>query len=136
MFAAVEATVIKKWPNMKILRSEMTIISSRSFPVSLNIIRLIWRTVFVVMITVLAIIMPFFNDVMGFLGAFGFWPLTVYFPIEMYITQKKITWSSPKAMMLRILSFLCLLVSLAAAIGSVQGVVVSLGKYKPFHTMS
>lgn len=28
-----------------------------------------------------AIILPFFNDLVGFIGAIGFWPLTVYFPI-------------------------------------------------------
>ncbi|KAH0448232.1 hypothetical protein IEQ34_022032 [Dendrobium chrysotoxum] len=136
VFAVIEKTVIKKWQNIKILSSEMTLINATSFSVTLNITRLIWRTVFVVIITSLTIIMPFFIDVMGFLGAFAFCPLTVYFPIEMYISQKKIAWSSPKGIMLRILSFLCLLVSLAAAIGSIQGVVVSLCRYKPFHTMS
>ncbi|XP_020587748.1 amino acid permease 8-like [Phalaenopsis equestris] len=136
LFAVVEDTVIKKWPNMKMLSSEVTLVNVRSFSVSVNIIRLIWRTIFVVIITMLAIIMPFFNDIMGFLGAFAFWPLTVYFPIEMYISQKKIRWGSGKGMMLRILSFLCLLISVAAAIGSIQGVVVSLCTYEPFHTMS
>ncbi|KAI0487904.1 hypothetical protein KFK09_027727 [Dendrobium nobile] len=136
VFAVMEKTVIKKWQNIKILSSEMTLTNATSFPVTLNITRLIWRTVFVVIITSLAIIMPFFIDVMGFLGAFAFWPLTVYFPIEMYISQKKIAGSSRKGIMVRLLSFLCLLVSLAAAIGSIQGVVVSLGRYKPFHTMS
>ena len=28
-----------------------------------------------------AIILPFFNDLIGFIGAIGFWPLTVYFPV-------------------------------------------------------
>ncbi|KAE8637426.1 hypothetical protein CSA_021612 [Cucumis sativus] len=32
---------------------------------------------------------PFFNDIVGLLGALGFWPLTVYLPVEMYIAQKK-----------------------------------------------
>eukprot|EP00494_Astrolonche_serrata_P011647 UN11736 len=40
--------------------------------------------------TLLAILMPFFNDILGFLGAIGFWPLTVYFPVEMYVRQRGI----------------------------------------------
>ena len=42
------------------------------------------------MTTLISMLLPFFNDVVGILGAFGFWPLTVFFPIEMYISQKKI----------------------------------------------
>ncbi|PKU59611.1 amino acid permease 3 [Dendrobium catenatum] len=136
VFAIVEDLVNQKWPNWKILTKEVTVISWRSFPIKINLFRLIWRTAFVVISTVLAILMPFFNDIMGFLGAVGFWPLTVYFPIEMYLRQAKIAMLSPKGVMLQILSFLCLLVSIAAAIGSVEGVIISLGKYKPFHAKS
>lgn len=32
--------------------------------------------------------LSFFNEVLALLGALGFWPLKVYFPIEMYIAQK------------------------------------------------
>ncbi|MQI27723.1 hypothetical protein EI009_25840, partial [Escherichia coli] len=28
----------------------------------------------------LAMVLPFFNDIVGLIGAIGFWPLTVYFP--------------------------------------------------------
>ncbi|KAK4477769.1 hypothetical protein RD792_017031 [Penstemon davidsonii] len=50
----------------------------------------VWRSAFVVLTTIISMLLPFFNDVVGILGAFGFWPLTVYFPVEMYIAQKKI----------------------------------------------
>ena len=40
-----------------------------------------------VMVTVLAMAMPFFNEMLALLGAIGFWPLGVYFPVEMYIAQ-------------------------------------------------
>lgn len=32
-------------------------------------------------------LVPFFNDVVGLLGALGFWPLTVFLPIQMHIKQ-------------------------------------------------
>ncbi|XP_020596680.1 amino acid permease 3-like [Phalaenopsis equestris] len=133
VFAAVENCVKQKWPNLKILNKEMIDTSWRYYPIKINLFRLIWRTAFVVTSTLLAIIMPFFNDIMGFLGAVGFWPLTVYFPIEMYMKQKNIARLSTKGIFLQILSFICLLVSIAAAVGSVEGIIVSLGKYKPFH---
>ncbi|GJN38625.1 hypothetical protein PR202_gb27685 [Eleusine coracana subsp. coracana] len=85
-------------------------------------------------ITVLAIIMPFFNDILGFLGAIGFWPLTVYYPVEMYIRQRKIKKLTTRWIALQCLSLLCFLVSLAAAVGSIQGVTVSLKSYVPFKT--
>ncbi|KAG8068618.1 hypothetical protein GUJ93_ZPchr0005g15140 [Zizania palustris] len=55
-----------------------------------NLFRLTWRSAFVVVTTVVSMLLPFFNDVVGLLGALGFWPLTVYFPVEMYIVQKRI----------------------------------------------
>ncbi|KAJ6426196.1 hypothetical protein OIU84_026724, partial [Salix udensis] len=35
-------------------------------------------------------IFPFFNSVLGLIGAMSFWPLTLYFPVQMYISQAKI----------------------------------------------
>ena len=79
-------------------------------------------------------LMPFFNDVVGILGAFAFWPLTVYFPVEMYIAQKKIGRWTSQWLGLQIISFTCLTISLAAAAGSVAGVILDLKNYKPFKT--
>ena len=36
---------------------------------------------------VIAMLVPFFNDVVGLLGALGFWPLTVFLPIQMHLKQ-------------------------------------------------
>ena len=79
-------------------------------------------------------LVPFFNDVVGILGAFGFWPLTVYFPIDMYISQKKIGRWSSRWIGLQLLSVSCLMISLVAAIGSMAGLVLDVKTYKPFET--
>lgn len=79
-------------------------------------------------------LMPFFNDVVGFLGAMGFWPLTVYFPIEMYISHKKIGRGTSRWLALQIISVASFFVTVAAAVGSVAGVVLDLKTYKPFKT--
>ncbi|KAE8724705.1 Amino acid permease 2 [Hibiscus syriacus] len=80
----------------------------------LNLFCLVWRTIFVAITTLIAMLMPFFNDVVGFLGAIGFWPLTVYFPIEMYISQKNIGRGTSRWLALK-------MISVAAAVGSVAG---------------
>ena len=36
---------------------------------------------------VIAMLVPFFVDVVGLLGSLGFWPLTVFLPIQMHIAQ-------------------------------------------------
>ncbi|KAE8667349.1 hypothetical protein F3Y22_tig00112411pilonHSYRG00039 [Hibiscus syriacus] len=99
-----------------------------------NLFRLVWRTIFVAMTTLIAMLMPFFNDVIRFLGAMGFWPLTVYFPIEMYISDKKIGRETSSWLALQMISVACFFVTVAAAVGSVAGVVHDLRTYKPFKT--
>ncbi|KAL6296764.1 hypothetical protein ACE6H2_004906 [Prunus campanulata] len=103
---------------------------------NLNLFRLVWRTFYVIVTTLISMILPFFNDVVGFLGALGYWPLTVYFPVEMYIAQKKVPKWSTRWTCLQILSLSVLVIALAAAAGSVTGVVQDLKTYKPFKTSS
>ena len=85
-------------------------------------------------ITLISMLMPFFNDVVGLLGAIGFWPLTVYFPVEMYIAQKNLPSWSRRWLCLQVLSLVCLIISLAAAAGSVVGIVSKIKTYKPFQS--
>ena len=78
------------------------------------------------MTTLISMLLPFFNDVVGILGAFGFWPLTVFFPIEMYISQKKIAPWTSRWVGLQIISVTCLFIFIAAAVGSFAGLVLDL----------
>ncbi|KAM3233558.1 hypothetical protein P3L10_018917 [Capsicum annuum] len=55
-----------------------------------NYFRMLWRTAHVIVTAVIAMIFPFVNAILGLIGAASFYPLTVYFPIEMHIAQKKI----------------------------------------------
>ncbi|TVU07854.1 hypothetical protein EJB05_41226, partial [Eragrostis curvula] len=101
-----------------------------------NVFRMVWRTVFVAVITLAAILMPFFNSILGILGSIAFWPLTVFFPVEMYIRQRQVPRFSTKWAALQSLSFVCLLVTAASCAASVQGVLDSLKTYVPFKTRS
>jgi hypothetical protein len=88
---------------------------------------------FVIVCTTVAMVLPFFNDIVGLIGAFGFWPLTVFFPTEMYIVQKKIPKWSTKWICMQLLSIACFIITMVAAAGSVAGVIGDLQTYKPFH---
>lgn len=135
LFAFVEKWGAAKWPDSAFITKERPInIPGLRQPYNVNMFKLIWRSLFVLLTTLISMLLPFFNDIVGILGAFGFWPLTVYFPVEMYIAQKKIRRWSVRWICLQMLSGGCLVISLAAAAGSVAGVVLDLKVYKPFKT--
>ncbi|KAI9182722.1 hypothetical protein LWI28_028239 [Acer negundo] len=134
LFAFVEKWSAKKWAKNDFVTAEYEIPIPFCGVYQLNIFRLIWRTIFVMLTTLIAMLMPFFNDVVGILGAMGFWPLTVYFPIEMYMSQKKIVKGTTQWFGLQILSVTCFFITVAAGVGSVAGVVLDLKTYKPFKT--
>ncbi|KAK8455618.1 hypothetical protein SEVIR_4G150601v4 [Setaria viridis] len=124
LFAAVEAAVADRWP------------CSRREHGGVNVFRLVWRTLFVALITLGAVLLPFFNSILGILGSVAFWPLTVFFPVEMYIRQREIPRFSGVWLALETLSFFCFIITIAAGAASVQGVRDSLKTYVPFQTRS
>lgn len=132
IFAFIENWVSQRWPENEILNREFGVPLIPGFNVSL--FRLVWRTCFVVVTTVVSMLLPFFNDVVGIIGALGFWPLTVYFPVEMWIQQKKVQRWSGRWVCLKMLSVACLVVSVVAAVGSLAGVLLDLKQYKPFQS--
>ncbi|KAK8708232.1 hypothetical protein V6N13_059276 [Hibiscus sabdariffa] len=134
LFGFVEKLCARHYPDNKFITSEHAVNVPCCGVYYLNFFRLVWRTAYVTVTAVLAMIFPFFNDFLGLIGAGSFWPLTVYFPIEMHIAQSKIPKYSFWWVWLKILSWVCLVVSLIAAAGSIQGLVRSLRAYKPFQT--
>ncbi|XP_010556498.1 PREDICTED: amino acid permease 6 [Tarenaya hassleriana] len=132
IFQFVESQSAKRWPDNRFITGEYTINIPFCGEIYVSFFRLVWRTSYVVVTAVVAMIFPFFNDFLGLIGAASFWPLTVYFPIEMHIAQRKMKKFSSTWTWLKILSWACLIVSLVAAAGSVQGLIQSLKTYKPF----
>ncbi|KAM0007223.1 putative amino acid transporter, transmembrane domain-containing protein [Helianthus debilis subsp. tardiflorus] len=130
-FAFVECWSNEKWPENKFIRKEYLVGKLR-----VSIFRLTWRSAYVGLVTLVAMIFPFFNSFLGLIGATTFWPLTVYFPIEMYISTAKIKKNCWTWVWMKVLSFTCLIVSLVAAAGSIRGLVVSVESFKLFHSVS
>uniref|UniRef100_A0A0D6QW94 Amino acid transporter transmembrane domain-containing protein n=1 Tax=Araucaria cunninghamii TaxID=56994 RepID=A0A0D6QW94_ARACU len=134
LFAFIEGWCRRRWPKSKFIHMEHNVKLPGLGVYRLSLFRLVWRTCFVITTTLISMLLPFFNDVVALLGAIGFWPLTVYFPVEMYIVQTKIPRYSTKWIILQILSIVCLLVSLAAAVGAIEGITQDFKTYKPFRT--
>lgn len=130
----VESCVAKPYPNL--INSSKTLKLGNKFKIKINFFVIIWRTFFVVTTTVLAIVMPFFNDIVGFLGSIGFWPMTIYFPIEMYIKSRRIPVFSAKWIWMQSLSVVCFIISVSSVCASVEGIVKSLKGYTPFESFS
>jgi len=127
VFKHVESWCAGRWPGSRIMAKEYSVGSYK-----LNAFRLIWRTVYVIFTVVIAMILPFFNSIVGLLGAITFWPLTVYFPTHMYLVQAKVPKFSRVWIWVKLLSVFCLMVSLLAAVGSIQGIITEFKTYKPF----
>ncbi|CAJ1972325.1 unnamed protein product [Sphenostylis stenocarpa] len=132
IFGFVEKWSKEKWPESQFINGEHDVTVPLCGSINLNFFRMLWRTTYVVITAVLAMLFPFFNDFLGLIGSLSFWPLTVYFPIEMYIKQSKMPRFSFTWTWLKILSWVCLVISIISAVGSIQGLVVDLKKYKPF----
>lgn len=134
LFAINEKWIGSRWPT-----SSFNKIYTIRFPCSrkgslhLTINRLFLRPIFVVITTAVAMMFPFFNAILGLLGSVSFWPLTVYFPISMYIVQAKIKRGSCHWFGLQALGFVCLIVTVVSGIGSVAGMVEFLKKARLFH---
>ncbi|TKY56115.1 Amino acid permease 3 [Spatholobus suberectus] len=134
LFSFVEKITAEKFPNSDFVNKDIEVPIPGYKPYKLNLFRLVWRTIFVIISTLMAMLLPFFNDMVGLIGAIGFWPLTVYFPVEMYIAQKKIPKWNLRWICLQTLNVACLIITLVAAAGSIAGVIDDLKVYKPFHT--
>ncbi|CAH9121726.1 unnamed protein product [Cuscuta epithymum] len=132
VFSVVESSCNRRWQDNKFITTEHSMKVPYFGTYSINFFRLVWRTCYVIVTAVVAMIFPFFNDFLGLLGAASFYPLTVYFPIEMHIAQAKIPKYSFRWVWLKILSWTCLIVSLVAAAGSIQGLASDVKTYKPF----
>ncbi|QHO56510.1 Amino acid permease [Arachis hypogaea] len=120
IYNAVDRWCQRKYPNSEFV-NKFYRMKLPAFQV--NLFRICFRTTYVVSTTGLGILFLYFNQVLGVLGAISFWPLAIYFPVEMYFVQKKIEAWSRKWIVLRIFGFVCFLVPVFGLIGSLEGII-------------
>ncbi|CDP05438.1 unnamed protein product, partial [Coffea canephora] len=106
VFGFVESFTRHRWPNTGLVNHEYAINMPGYGVYRVTLFRIIWRTTYVIITTVIAMMFPFFNDIVGLIGALSFWPLTVYFPIKMRIEREKIPIFSFKWVWMQTLSML------------------------------
>ncbi|KAG6735362.1 hypothetical protein POTOM_062070 [Populus tomentosa] len=123
VFAFVEGWSSRKFPSSGFVNNFHSFKLPLIPPLHINLFRLCFRTVYVASTTAIAMAFPYFNQVLGVLGALNFWPLAIYFPVEMYFVQKKIGAWTRKWIVLRTFSFVCLLITIAGLLGSIEGLV-------------
>ncbi|GMI83724.1 amino acid permease 1, NEUTRAL AMINO ACID TRANSPORTER 2 [Hibiscus trionum] len=136
IFKQVEDWCLNQWPNNKFIKESPAIKLPLFGDYTFNAFRLVWRTAYVITVTVVAMILPFFNGILGLLGAASFWPLTVYFPVQMHISRENIRPFCWKWIWLNVLVVACLIISVLAAAGSVAVIVKDLQTYRPFTSVS
>lgn len=80
------------------------------------LLRIVCRSLYVCMTTTVAIVMPFFTDIIGLVGALVFWPAAVYFPVTMYMKlyrpRKKVR------LLMQVMNVIAAVTSLLAVVGA------------------
>ncbi|KAI3703758.1 hypothetical protein L1987_73953 [Smallanthus sonchifolius] len=123
VYANAERWLTEKFPDSIFLKNSHGLKLPFLPDFQLNLFRLCFRTLYVVSTTGIALVFPYFNEILGLLGALNLWPLAIYFPVEMYIVQRKVEPWSRKWVVLQIFSSFLMVVSVVALIGSVAGLI-------------
>ncbi|CAL4961188.1 unnamed protein product [Urochloa decumbens] len=136
VFARLEGYVSSQWPGSWFVNANYNVHvpMTSTAAISLTPMKLTLRTAVIVLTTLVAGLLPFFNAVLGLLGAIGFWPLSVYFPVSMHIARLKIRRAQPRWWMLQAMSLCCLLISVGITAASIKDIANNLKKSKPFES--
>ncbi|KAI8010668.1 putative amino acid permease 7 [Camellia lanceoleosa] len=125
LFADLEGLIAEKFPNSRFINKNYILKVPPLPAFRLNLLRLCFRTTYVALTTGLAMLFPYFNQVVGVAGSLNFWPLVVFFPTQMYIVQKNIGPWTRKWIGVRIFTLVCLCVTLFALVGSLEGLITA-----------
>ncbi|XP_051134985.1 probable amino acid permease 7 [Andrographis paniculata] len=126
LFAAAENWMGEHFPDNSFVTKTYILKLPLLPDLKISLQRVCFRTAYVASGTAIAVIFPFFNEVLGILGALSFWPLAIYFPVEMCLRRKGIEAWTTEWLVLRGFSFGCFVIALFAFVGSVEGVIAAL----------
>ncbi|EAZ36356.1 hypothetical protein OsJ_20683 [Oryza sativa Japonica Group] len=141
VFARLEAYVGGRWPESRLVTASYELrlrvpawTSAPPTAVTLSPARMALRAAVIVATTAVAAMMPFFNAVLGFIAALGFWPLAVYLPVSMHIARVKIRRGEARWWALQGASAALLVVAVGMGVASVRDMVQRLNEAAPFKT--
>ena len=106
------------------------------FPLRNYLVRLIFTSIYMVLVTLIAAAMPFFGDFVSICGAIGFTPLDFVFPSVAYLKAGRM----PKLRLSILLLNLAIatwfsVVAVLGCIGAVKFIIEDIKTYKFFHDM-
>lgn len=96
--------------------------------------RAIIRCTYVLIITILACVLPFFEAVAGLSGAVSFFPMSIYFPFAMYKKVYGHSMSRRFVMFLNVIAVFTFIVGCCATVGSFRNIISSFSDIKIFNT--
>ncbi|GAB2286505.1 hypothetical protein Dimus_020905 [Dionaea muscipula] len=124
LFGVVDRWLYEKFPNSGFIHNQYTLkVPLLPGTLKVNVFRLCFRTIYVASATAVAMVFPYFNQVLGVIGALNFWPLAIYFPVQMYIRQRNIEPWSKQWVALQVFSICCLAISIFGLAGSLEGLI-------------
>ncbi|KAL2247735.1 probable amino acid permease 7 isoform X1 [Sesamum indicum] len=125
VFAVADKWLAEQLPDSPFVHKHYTLKLPFLPALKMNLQRVCFRTAYVVSTTAVAMMFPYFNQVLGVLGALNFWPLSIYFPVEMWLRQRNIRGWTTTWILLRSFSLLCFVLTMFALAGSIQGLVAA-----------
>lgn len=96
--------------------------------------RAIVRCTYVLLITILACVLPFFEAVAGLSGAISFFPMSIYFPFAMYQKLYGESMSKGFLVFLKVIGAFTLIVGCCATVGSFRNIISSFQNIQIFNT--
>ncbi|KAK6149466.1 hypothetical protein DH2020_016991 [Rehmannia glutinosa] len=125
LFAMVDKWLADQLPRSSFVNRNYTLKLPVLPYLSINLERLCFRTAYVASTTAVAMIFPYFNQVLGVLGTINFWPLSIYFPVEMWLRQKNIRPWSTNWIVFRSFSIVCFVINMFIFAGSIEGIMAA-----------
>uniref|UniRef100_J3MCN0 Amino acid transporter transmembrane domain-containing protein n=2 Tax=Oryza brachyantha TaxID=4533 RepID=J3MCN0_ORYBR len=141
VFARLEACVGGRWPESKFVTASYELRLLRRAPVApaavitMSPVKIVLRAAVIVATTLVAALMPFFNAVLSFIAALGFWPLAVYLPVRMHIARVKVRRGDARWWALQGASMALLVVAVGMGVASVRDMARRLKEAAPFKTV-
>lgn len=113
--------------------------STSQFSLRNRLARLIFTSIYMVLVTLIAAAMPFFGDFVSICGAIGFTPLDFVFPVLAYLKAGRTANNSKLGLLMRPLNILIAtwfsIVAILGCIGAVRFIMADIKNYNFFHDM-
>ncbi|KDP21356.1 hypothetical protein JCGZ_21827 [Jatropha curcas] len=113
--------------------------NSNCIPFKYRLIRLVFTSIYIFLITLIAAAMPFFGDFVSICGAIGFTPLDFVFPAIAHLKSGKMPQKTKFRALMQLVNFAIAtwfsIVAFLGCIGAVRFIVEDIRTYKFFHDM-